>query len=132
MRIHSYLTSSLHGAAREAREFEELGFDGVMSGEAAHDPFLPLALAAEHTTGLRLMTGIAVAFARNPMLLAMQAHDLNSFSHGRFTLGLGSQIQPHITRRFSMTWSQPAARMREMVAAIRAIFADWYDGVPLN
>jgi probable F420-dependent oxidoreductase len=66
------------------------------------------------------------------MLLAMQAHDLNSFSRGRFTLGLGPQIQAHITRRFSMTWSQPAARMREMVAAIRAIFADWYDGVPLN
>ena len=132
MRIHSYLTASLHDAAREAREFEDLGFDGVMTGEAAHDPFLPLLLAAEHTSRLRLMTGIAVAFARNPMLLAMQAHDLNAFSRGRFTLGLGPQIQAHITRRFSMTWSHPAARMREMIAAIRAIFADWYDGVPLN
>ena len=132
MRIHSYLTASLHDAAREAREFEDLGFDGVMTGEAAHDPFLPLLLAAEHTSRLRLMTGIAVAFARNPMLLAMQAHDLNAFSRGRFTLGLGPQIQAHITRRFSMTWSHPAARMREMIAAIRAIFADWYDGVRLD
>jgi probable F420-dependent oxidoreductase len=132
MRIHSYLGASLAQVAAEAREFEALGFDGVMTGEAAHDPFLPLALAAEHTTQLRITTGIAVAFARNPMLLAMQAYDLNSFSRGRFTLGLGPQIQPHITRRFSMTWSHPAARMREMIAAIRAIFADWYDGVPLN
>jgi len=132
MRIHSYLTSSLHDTAREAREFEDLGFDGVMTGEAAHDPFLPLLLAAEHTSRLRLMTGIAVAFARNPMLLAMQAHDLNAFSRGRFTLGLGPQIQAHITRRFSMTWSHPAARMREMIQAIRAIWACWNDGTKLD
>ena len=103
-----------------------------MTGDAAHDPFLPLVLAAEHTSKLLLTTGIAVAFARNPMLLAMQAHDLNSYSGGRFTLGLGSQVQAHITRRFSMPWSKPAERMREMIAAIRAIYADWYDGVKLD
>jgi probable F420-dependent oxidoreductase len=131
-RVHSYLTSDLRGAGDEAARFEALGFDGVMTGEAAHDPFLPLLLAAGHSNHLRLMTGIAVAFARNPMLLAMQAHDLNAYSRGRFTLGLGSQIQPHVTRRFSMPWSKPAARMREMIAAIRAIFADWYDGVKLD
>ena len=132
LRIHSYLGPDLGNVPKEARRFEELGFDGVMTGEAAHDPFLPLLLAAEHTSRLRLMTGIAVAFARNPMLLAMQAHDLNAYSGGRFTLGLGSQIEPHITRRFSMPWSKPAARMREMIAAIRAIFAEWYDGVRLD
>jgi probable F420-dependent oxidoreductase len=132
LRIHSYLGSDLRRVPAEARRFEELGFDGVMTGEASHDPFLPLLLAAEHTSRLRLMTGIAVAFARNPMLLAMQAHDLNAYSGGRFTLGLGSQIQAHVTRRFSMPWSKPAPRMREMIAAIRAIFADWYDGVRLD
>jgi probable F420-dependent oxidoreductase len=131
LRIHSYLTADLPQVPEQARLFEALGFDGVMTGEAAHDPFLPLLLAAEHTTRLRLMPGIAVAFARNPMLLATLAHDLNAFSRGRFTLGIGSQIEAHITRRFSMPWSQPAARMREMIAAIRAIFGDWYDGEKL-
>ena len=128
MRIHSYLTASLHDAAREAREFEDLGFDGVMTGEAAHDPFLPLLLAAEHTSRLRLMTGIAVAFARNPMSLAVLANDLQLISRGRFQLGLGSQVQAHIERRFAMPWGRPAARMAEFVAAVRAIWEAWRTG----
>lgn len=132
IRIFTHHTGSLADTAREAREIESLGFDGVESIEAAHDPFFPLLLAADNTTRLQLMTGVAIGFARSPMTLANVAHDLNAFSRGRFTLGLGSQIKPHVTRRFSMPWSHPAARMREMVQAIHAIFAAWYDGVPLR
>ena len=77
------------------------------------------------------MTSIAVAFARSPMTLANLGHDLNAFSKGRFLLGLGSQIQPHITKRFSMPWSHPAARMRELIQAMRAIWACWYQGEKL-
>ena len=86
----------------------------------SHDPFLPLVVAAANTTDLELGTSIAVAFARNPMLLANIGWDLQAMSGGRFNLGLGSQIKPHITKRFSMEWSRPAARMREMIQAIRA------------
>ena len=78
-------------------------------------------IAAEHTEKIELGTSIAVAFARNPMILANIGYDLQNYSKGRFILGLGTQIKPHITKRFSMEWSKPAARMREMVAAIRAI-----------
>jgi probable F420-dependent oxidoreductase len=78
------------------------------------------------------MTYIAVAFARTPMLVAHSAHDLNSLSKGRFTLGLGSQIKPHITRRFSMPWSHPAPRMKEFIKALHAIWDTWYDRKPLN
>ncbi len=81
---------------------------------------------------MELGTGIAVAFARNPMNLAQIAWDLQAASGGRFILGLGSQIKPHITKRFSMPWSQPAARMREMILAIRAIWAAWNDGSKLD
>ena len=81
--------------------------------DVSHDPFLPLLLAAEHTERLELGTSIAVAFARSPMTLANTAWDLQAFSKGRFILGLGSQIKPHITKRFSMEWSHPAPRMRE-------------------
>ena len=102
------------------------------TAETNHDPFLPLVLAAEHTESIELGTSIAVAFARNPMLLANLAWDLQSYSAGRFVLGLGSQIKPHITRRFSMPWSHPAARMREMIQAIRAIWASWNDGSKLD
>ena len=73
-----------------------------------------------------------MAFARNPMTLAQTAWDLQAASDGRFVLGLGSQIKPHITRRFSMPWSHPAARMREMIQAIRAIWACWNDGTKLD
>ncbi len=131
VRIFGALSGSLARVSVEATRYEALGFDGVASQETAHDPFLPLVLAAEHTTKLRLMTAIAVAFARSPMTLAHLAHDLNALSNGRFILGLGSQVKAHIERRFSMPWSHPAPRMREMVQAIRAIFATWYDGQKL-
>jgi probable F420-dependent oxidoreductase len=91
-----------------------------------------LLLAAEHTTTLEIGTSIAVAFARNPMTLANIGWDLQSYSKGRFMLGLGSQIKPHIEKRFSMEWSHPAARMREMILAMRAIWDTWQNGTKLD
>jgi len=126
------ITQDLSAVPARARALEEAGYDGAVTAEIASDPFLPLALAAEHTERLELMTSIAVAFARNPMLLANVGHDLNAFSRGRLILGLGSQIRPHIQKRFSMPWSHPAARMRELILAMRAIWDCWYRGKPLD
>src|SRR3954467_376979 len=109
--------AGLREAGRQAKRNEEAGYDGVWSAETSHDPFLPLVVAAEHTEHLQLGTSIAVAFARNPMTLANIGYDLQTYSKGRFRLGLGSQIKPHIEKRFSMPWSHPAARMRELVLA---------------
>jgi len=120
------------GVAGEARRHEKAGYAGLWSSESAHDPFLPLVLAAEHTERIELGTAIAVAFARSPMQLAYTAHDLQAYSGGRFILGLGSQIRPHIERRFAMPWSHPAPRMREFVLAMRAIWAAWHDGTKLS
>ncbi len=123
-----YTTAPLEDP-REVRtsfpRLEEIGYDGAFTFEAKHDPFLPLATAAEHTAHLRLGTAIAIAFARNPMNLANLAYGLQALSGGRFVLGLGSQVKPHIERRFSMPWSRPAARMREIGLAVKAIFARW-------
>lgn len=116
----------------EARRHEKAGYDGLWASESSHDPFLPLLLAAEHTEHLEVGTAIAVAFARSPMQLAYTAHDLQSYSGGRFTLGLGSQIKPHIERRFSMPWSHPAPRMREYIGALHAVWAAWNDGAELD
>lgn len=121
---------------REARtlypRLEEIGYDGAFSFEAKHDPFLPLVLAAEHTRRLQLGTAVAIAFARNPMTLAHLGHDLQLITAGRFWFGLGSQVRPHIERRFSSPWSRPAARMRELVLAIRAIWDAWEGVRPLD
>ena len=114
------------------KELEDIGYDGGFSFEAKHDPFLALAVAAEHTTKLRLGTGIAIAFARNPMNLANLGYDLQSITGGRFVLGLGSQVRPHIEKRFSSVWSHPAARMTEIVQAIKAIWACWEGKAPLK
>jgi probable F420-dependent oxidoreductase len=130
--VDHYLRSDLPGVPRLARELEELGFDGLYTAEAAHEPFFSLALAAEHTARPRLYTNIAIAFARSPMDLAQTADGLQRLSRGRFVLGLGSQIRPHIEHRFSMTWSRPVDRMREMVLAIKAIQAAWRDGTELE
>jgi probable F420-dependent oxidoreductase len=125
VKIDTHLGMDLSAAAERARTLEQQGYDGLVSVETQHDPFLPLVLAAEHTERVELMTGIAVAFARNPMTLANLGYDLQEYSKGRFILGLGSQIRPHIEKRFSMTWSHPAPRMRELISATRAIWEAW-------
>ena len=126
------LTGSITDAGRAATDLETAGYSGAWTVEGPHDPFLPLAVAAADTADIELGTAIAVAFARNPMLLANIGWDLQTLSQGRFVLGLGSQIKPHITKRFSMEWSRPAARMREMVQAVRAIWDTWQHGTPLR
>jgi probable F420-dependent oxidoreductase len=132
MRVDGTLPPDLAGVAVQARESEELGYDGLWVAEVANDPFLPLVLAAEHTHRVTLGTSIAVAFARNPMTVAMAANDLHRLSAGRLVLGLGSQIKPHITRRFSMPWSHPARRMREFILALREIWGAWNEHRPLR
>ena len=131
MKVDGGIGNDLHKAGAQAKEVEAAGYSGAWTAETAHDPFFPLLLAAEHTERLELGTSIAVAFARNPMILANIGWDLQAYSKGRFMLGLGSQIKPHITKRFSMEWSHPAPRMREMIMAIRAIWDTWENGTPL-
>ena len=132
MKVDGGIGWDINKAGTQARELEEMGFSGVQTAETAHDPFIPLAFAAQQTERVDLITGIAVAFARTPMLLAHLGHDLNAASEGRFVLGLGSQIRAHITKRFDMPWSAPAARMREFILAMRAIWATWHQGEPLQ
>ncbi len=132
MKVDGSLFGSITNAARSATELEAAGYSGAWTAETSHDPFLPIAVAAAATSEIELGTSIAVAFARNPMLLANIGWDLQALSQGRFVLGLGSQIKPHITKRFSMEWSKPAARMREMVLAVRAIWDTWQNATPLQ
>lgn len=124
--------STVDEAATAAAEAEQAGFDGAWAIESQIDPFLACAVAAERTERVDLGTAIAVAFARNPMNVAVSANDVQALSGGRFKLGLGSQIKPHITRRFSMPWSRPAARMREFILAIRAIWDCWESDTKLR
>jgi probable F420-dependent oxidoreductase len=126
------LPRSLAESGALARRLESAGYDGAFTFEGQHDPFFPLVLAAAETERLELATAVAIAFARSPMLLANVGHDLQVLSKGRFILGLGSQIRPHIEKRFSMPWSRPAARMRELVLAVRAIWRAWNEGEPLR
>jgi len=126
------ISSDAREAGISAKNLEDAGYDGAFTYEGPHDPFLPLVGAALSTKKIELMTSIAVAFARNPMVLANLGFDLNLLSKGRFILGLGSQIKPHITKRFSMPWSSPAARMKEMISAIQAIWDCWQNGSKLD
>lgn len=132
MKVDVIVNDGLATAGPSAASAEQDGYDGALFPEVAHDPFLPAAFGAAATERIDLFTGIAVAFARNPMTVAVTTSDLHRLSEGRFVLGLGSQIKAHVTRRFSMPWSQPAARMREFIAALRAIWAAWDEGTPLR
>ena len=115
-----------------ARDAEALGFDGLWASETKHDPFLPLALAAEHTSRLSLGTAIAVAFPRSPTVVAHTAWDLQAASGGRLSLGLGTQVKGHVERRFSVKWTAPGPRLREYVLALRAIWRAWQTGGPVD
>ncbi|HTP11921.1 MAG TPA: TIGR03617 family F420-dependent LLM class oxidoreductase [Anaerolineae bacterium] len=115
-----------------AQAAEAIGFDAIWTSETQHDPFLPLTHAAAATSRLHFGTAVAIAFARSPMLVAHTAWDLAKQSNGRFVLGLGTQVQAHIERRFGMTWSPPVPRLREYVQAIRAIWTAWQTGSKLN
>ncbi len=132
MKIDSSLMFEPTRVGAMAAELEEAGFDGAYTFEGQSDPFISVAAAAMNTQKMELMTSIAVAFARNPMNLAYLGNDLQNLSGGRFVLGLGAQIKAHIERRFSMPWSKPAARMREMVLAIRTIWDCWQTGEKLK
>jgi probable F420-dependent oxidoreductase len=126
------MAATLDEIGSRAKELEDIGYDGLLTAETSHDPFFPALIAAEHTSRIEIGTGIAVAFARNPMNLASIGYDLQMFSEGRFILGLGSQIKAHIEKRFSMPWSHPAARMREFILAMRAIWRCWNEGEKLD
>ncbi|MEP6624708.1 MAG: TIGR03617 family F420-dependent LLM class oxidoreductase [Acidimicrobiia bacterium] len=126
------VAATLHDVPAVAGRVEADGFDGLYTFEGPHDPFLPLMLAAEHTRRVDVMTAVAIALARNPMTVAQLAWDLNVASGGRAIVGLGSQIKPHIERRFAMSWTAPAARMGEFVDAVRAIFECWEHGTSLQ
>lgn len=126
------LTTELALVPERAAGLQAAGVDGVFSFDGPLEPFQPLLLAAEHAPRLELMTGVAIALARTPMLVAQLAHALSVYSKGRFLLGLGPQIRAHIERRFGAPWSRPAARMHEFVRALHAIFACWNDGAELK
>jgi probable F420-dependent oxidoreductase len=132
LKIHATLSGGPGEAPAQAAAAAASGYDGVVSSELDHDPFLLLARAVGSAPDLEFGTSIAVAFARSPMTVAHSAWDLQALTGGRFVLGLGSQVKAHIERRFSMPWSHPAPRMREYVLALRAIWRSWTDGGTLD
>jgi probable F420-dependent oxidoreductase len=130
VRIDTQLAAPLGQVAQEAARLREAGFDGAFSFEGPNDVFFPLVEAA--SSGLDVYTNVAIAFPRSPLHLAHMAWDLQQLSHGRFALGLGTQVRRHIEARYSAAWTRPVDRMREMVRAIKAIFASWQTGEPLQ
>ena len=129
MRFDTYLlTQDLALMPALTQAIEEAGFDGIWTAETVYNPFLPLALAAEHSTRISLGTAIAVALARSPTVLAHIGWDLQRYSAGRFVLGLGTQVKAHIVLRYGMRWEKPVRQMRETIEAIHAVWASWRKG----
>lgn len=132
MKLDFVMSGDLEAVGVGAAAAAGLGLDGMFIGENRHDPFLALVPVALRKPLFDIGTSVAVAFARNPMSMALLAHDMQRYSGGRFVLGLGSQVRAHITRRFSMPWTSPTERMREFVSALRAIWATWNEGAELR
>ena len=122
----------LRKSAALARQWEDIGIGRLWSSETQHDPFLSLAAATVTTERIGLGTSIAIAFSRSPMAVAHAAWDLQRASGGRFILGLGTQVKAHNERRFSVPWTAPMPRLREVVRALHAIWDCWQTGAKLN
>ena len=132
MKIDAPANASLGSIAAAASRLEALGYDGLRLAELNHDPFMPLAVAAEHTERINIGTAIATAFPRTPTILAHIAWDLAEYSNGRFILGLGAQVRAHNERRLGVKWERPIRRMRETIEAIHALWDSWQNGTKLR
>lgn len=133
MRVETGLPMGLDGVAKAARDAEEIGYDGVLTFEVGHDPFLPMVLAAEATEQVTIGSAVAIAFPRSPMSVAQMAWDIQAFSRGRLILGLGTQVKGHNERRYSTPWpSPPGPRLREYLLVLRAIWDSWQKGTRPN
>lgn len=132
MKIDVPLSVELSGSSPVSSDLAAAGASGAFTFEGPHDVFVPLILTAGAGVPLDLYTNVAIAFPRSPMHLAHMAYDLHALTKGRFTLGLGSQVRAHIERRYGSVWSEPAARMRETILAVKAILTAWQDGTPLD
>ena len=122
----------LHSIGENARLLEDIGYDGLVVEETKDDPFIVMALAAQATRKLKLGTSVAIAFPRSPTVTALSAWTVQKLSHGRFTLGLGTQVKAHIERRYGMPWTPAGPWMREYVHAVRAVWDNWQNGTPLD
>ncbi len=130
MKIDVALDAPLGEVAAQSKRLKAAGADGGFALEANRDVMFPLFEAAP--SELYLYPNVAIAFPRSPMHLAYQAWDLQRATGGRFALGLGSQIRPHIEKRFGARWDRPVRQMRQYVEALKAIFATWQEGAPLD
>ena len=128
MKVDTGLPLDLAQVPAAAQKAEAMGYDGVITPETGHDPFLPLTIAAEHTERLELSTAVAIAFPHSPMSLAQTAWDIQKFSKGRMTVGLGTQVKGHIVRRYGMDWHPPGPRLRDYVLMMRAVWDSWQNG----
>lgn len=90
-----------------AADVERAGFDAfslsehpapgakwlATGGHQTMDPFVALGVVAAVTKRIKLLTYLAVAPYRNPLLLAKAASTLDTLSDGRLILGLGTGYQ---------------------------------------
>lgn len=110
----------------------DVGVERIWAGDMAHDPFLSLGMVVAEQPQMPIGTSVAIAFGRTPWAMAQAGWDLANMSNGKFILGLGTQVKPHVERRFGGIWQAPAPYMREYVQALRAIWSHWTDGGPLK
>lgn len=122
----------LRDVPAHAQRIESLGYDGLHVAETIHDPFLVSLVALQSTQRLVVRTSVALALVRSPMAVAYTAWDLAETSGGRFQLGLGTQIRPHIERRFGAAFDDPVGRLRDHIGAVRACWNAFDGAAPLD
>jgi alkanesulfonate monooxygenase SsuD/methylene tetrahydromethanopterin reductase-like flavin-dependent oxidoreductase (luciferase family) len=101
---------------------EELGYARFGAAEGwTHDAVVLLTRIAVVTSRIGLATAVLPVWSRTPAAIAMAAASLQRVSDGRFALGLGASSPPLVEGLHGLTWEQPVSRMRQTLAAVRAL-----------
>lgn len=121
---------SLAEIVEASRQAEAAGAEVIWAPEMHRSATVTAAAVAAGTSTAGVGTAIALAFTRSPMVMALEAMDLDEMAQGRFILGLGTGVQRVNEDWHNAQWGKPVAHLRETVGIIRAFIAGCTTGEP--
>jgi probable F420-dependent oxidoreductase len=106
---------------RFAERLDDLGYESLWLPELfTRDPFAAAGYLLARTRSLKLATGIANIYARDPAATVSAASTLQELSEGRFVLGLGVSNRG-LNKARGHTWESPVTKLREYLAQMQTV-----------
>lgn len=99
--------------AAAAKRIESLGFESAWLLDGfSRDPFVAASFILQQTTKLKVGTGIATVYSRDPMAAQQARESLSHYYPGRFLMGLGASNEFIVQMRGGV-WTPPLPKMTQ-------------------